>query len=79
MCVKKKMCSFLSTERLQENRTVNSQRRLYGYMCAYLASIYGHRAGVFQNMTVAQVKSAKHNPKAGTYLINVSANFSSRV
>ncbi len=45
--------------------------RFFGYLAAYLSSIYGHRTGVLTKMRVKEVKDALGDDKAG-YLINVS-------
>lgn len=45
--------------------------RFYGYLAAYLQSIYGHRAGVLTNMTVEEVRKADGNEQTG-YVIDVS-------
>ncbi len=45
--------------------------RFFGYMAAYLSSIYGHRTGVLTKMRVKEVKNAIGSDETG-YLINVS-------
>lgn len=59
-----------------ENEDIPPLRyRFYGYMAAFIASIYGHRTGVFANMTVSEVQAAKEsapdNPHG--YVINVGS------
>ncbi|KAK5882911.1 hypothetical protein CesoFtcFv8_021451 [Champsocephalus esox] len=46
--------------------------KLYGYVSAYLASLYGHRHGVFVNMTDVEVSQAVHGPEKGDYLLKIS-------
>ncbi|KAJ4924326.1 hypothetical protein JOQ06_000566 [Pogonophryne albipinna] len=46
--------------------------KLYGYVTAYLASLYGHRLGVFMNMTDVEVSQAVHGPEKDDYLIKMS-------
>ena len=48
-----------------------SRYRFYGYLVAYLVSIYGHRRGVLTSLRVREVKEALGDEQAG-YLINVS-------
>lgn len=55
----------------------NSQQlryRFYGYLSAFISSIYGHRTGVLTNMTVEEVEEAKANytPQCPGFVINVS-------
>ncbi|KAI7789479.1 hypothetical protein IRJ41_010362 [Triplophysa rosa] len=57
-------------DELEKDKAQKTQFRLYGYVTAFLASIYGHRCGVFQNMTIDEVRNATKT--ASTYLINVS-------
>ncbi|XP_049460109.1 uncharacterized protein LOC125905863 [Epinephelus fuscoguttatus] len=47
--------------------------RLYGYLEAYITSIYGKRTGVFANMRVKEVRNAIGDDQMG-YLINVAEN-----
>ncbi|KAJ4918478.1 hypothetical protein JOQ06_022060 [Pogonophryne albipinna] len=46
--------------------------KLYGYVTAYLASLYGHRLGVFLNMTDVEVSQAVYGPEKDDYLIKVN-------
>ncbi|XP_065114058.1 uncharacterized protein [Paramisgurnus dabryanus] len=57
-------------EQLKSERSQKAQYLLYGYMTAFLASIYGHRCGVYQNMTIEEVRNAVHT--SDTWLINVN-------
>nr|XP_055062880.1 uncharacterized protein LOC129445914 [Misgurnus anguillicaudatus]XP_055062881.1 uncharacterized protein LOC129445914 [Misgurnus anguillicaudatus] len=43
---------------------------LYRYMMVFLASIYGQRCCVYQNMTIEEVRNAVHS--SDTWLINVN-------
>lgn len=47
--------------------------RFYGHLAAYLQALYGHRAGVLTNMTVAEVEQAEGDATAG-YVVNVSGS-----
>jgi len=48
------------------------QWEFYGHMSAYLAAMYGHRGGVYQNMTIKEVEEAQECPMENVFLINVS-------
>ncbi|XP_039528819.1 uncharacterized protein LOC120479993 [Pimephales promelas] len=50
------------------------QWSFYGHLTAYLACIYGHRSGVFQNMTIAEVEAARQATMDGCYVINISTH-----
>lgn len=41
-------------------------------MSAYLAALYGHRGGVFQNMTIKEFEEAQESPSDNVFCINVS-------
>ncbi|KAJ8335343.1 hypothetical protein SKAU_G00386850 [Synaphobranchus kaupii] len=43
--------------------------RFYGYLAAFLQSLYGHRSGVLTNMTVPEVLRAEGDETVG-YVIN---------
>lgn len=47
-----------------------SRYRFFGYLAAYLSSIYGHRTGVLTRMRVREVRDTIGDDEAG-YLINV--------
>ncbi|KAK1875453.1 Upstream activation factor subunit spp27 [Dissostichus eleginoides] len=57
--------------RLEEQHTTTDQCNLFGYVAAYLASLYGHRLGVFLNMTDVQVSQAVHGPEKNDYLLKM--------
>ncbi|XP_057184636.1 uncharacterized protein LOC130551100 [Triplophysa rosa] len=57
-------------DELGQDKAQKMQFRLYGYVTAFLASIYGHRCGVFQNMTIDEVRNAVKT--SSTYLIHVN-------
>ncbi|KAJ4921910.1 hypothetical protein JOQ06_022174 [Pogonophryne albipinna] len=73
----KKDATMHSIKELQECRrlalhhTTLDQSNLFGYVTAYLASLYGHRLGVFLNMTDEQVSQAVYGPEGNDYLIKV--------
>ncbi|MGL5596663.1 MAG: hypothetical protein ACRDDA_00745 [Aeromonas sp.] len=60
---------------LETERSQKIQYLFYGYVTAYLASIFGHRCGVFQNLKIEEVEGAVQ-AQQGAYLINVSVLFS---
>ncbi|KAI7807084.1 hypothetical protein IRJ41_019463, partial [Triplophysa rosa] len=59
-------------KRLKTTPTSKDQWMFYGHLTAYLATIYGHRGGMFQNMLVEEVTGARKTDPAGNFLINVS-------
>ncbi|KAJ4919447.1 hypothetical protein JOQ06_022221 [Pogonophryne albipinna] len=73
----KKDATMHSIKELQECRrlalrhTTLDQSNLFGYVTPYLASLYGHRLGVFLNMTDEQVSQAVYGPEGNDYLIKV--------
>ena len=52
-------------------RDPKTRYRFFGYLVAYLSSIYGHRSGVLTRMQVKEVQHAIGDEEKG-YLINVS-------
>ncbi|ROL50898.1 hypothetical protein DPX16_3532 [Anabarilius grahami] len=60
--------------RLRETADRALQWSFYGHLTAYLACIYGHHGGVFQNMTIAEVEAAKTGSKEGCFVINISTH-----
>ncbi|KAI4831692.1 hypothetical protein KUCAC02_001221 [Chaenocephalus aceratus] len=54
---------------LEKHHTYLDQCSLFGYVTAYLASLYGHRLGVFLNLTDEQVSQAVYEPEGNDYLI----------
>lgn len=52
------------------------QWSFYGHLTAYWASIYGHRGGVFQNLTIKEVEDARKTVTEGNFVINVSGSLS---
>ncbi|KAK5936162.1 hypothetical protein CgunFtcFv8_027740 [Champsocephalus gunnari] len=57
--------------KLEEEHTTLDRNKLSGYVLAYLASFYGHRLGVFLNLTDEQVSKAVHGVEENDYLIKV--------
>lgn len=58
----------------EEDDSLHLRHLFYGYFCALVASLYGHRTGVLTGMTVAQVEAARagdHTESLG-FLVNVS-------
>ncbi|XP_048038383.1 uncharacterized protein LOC125263417 [Megalobrama amblycephala] len=55
---------------LRETADRALQWSFYGHLTTYLACIYGHRGGVFQNMTIAEMEAAKTGSKEGCFVIN---------
>ncbi|XP_051553439.1 uncharacterized protein LOC127440720 isoform X3 [Myxocyprinus asiaticus] len=56
---------------LESDPTPKLQWKFYGHFVAFLASIYGHRGGVYQNMTIKEVKGARKSTSEKAYLINI--------
>ena len=52
--------------------TTSLQWEFYGHLSAYLAALYGHRGGVYQNMTIKEIEEAQECPTENVFLINVS-------
>ncbi|TKS65748.1 hypothetical protein D9C73_027872 [Collichthys lucidus] len=65
-----KMPSLLEDIEKAAPRDPRTRYRFYGYLAAYLTSIYGHRTGVLTRMRVKEVKEAIGDDERG-YLINV--------
>ncbi|XP_073729956.1 uncharacterized protein [Misgurnus anguillicaudatus] len=57
-------------DQLERDYSQKTQFLLYGYLTAYLVSIYGHRCGVYQNLTIKEVEEAVHSGEV--FLINVN-------
>ncbi|KAK1875420.1 UPF0753 protein [Dissostichus eleginoides] len=57
--------------KLENQHSNSSLWKLQGYVAAYLASLYGHRLGVFLNMTDLEVSEAVHGDK-DDYLLKVN-------
>ncbi|XP_073731779.1 uncharacterized protein [Misgurnus anguillicaudatus] len=55
-------------DQLVRDFSQKTQFLLYGYLTAYLGSIYGHRCGVYQNLTIKEVEEAVHSGEV--FLIN---------
>ncbi|XP_043997412.1 uncharacterized protein LOC122845270 [Gambusia affinis] len=72
-CRRKHRRSSQILEAFNERPTHPNMRRFYGYLSAYLSSIYGHRTGVLTNMKVAELDEAREDAKSGTsgFVINV--------
>ncbi|KAJ8390490.1 hypothetical protein AAFF_G00102870 [Aldrovandia affinis] len=51
--------------------------RFFGYLAAFLQSLYGHRSGVLTNMTVSEVLQAEGDETVG-YVINVNQHKTNR-
>nr|XP_043874539.1 uncharacterized protein LOC122764505 [Solea senegalensis] len=67
---KMKMSKLLEDIANAPPRDPKTRYRFFGYLAAYLSSIYGHRSGVLTKMRAKEVREAVGEPKAG-YLINV--------
>ncbi|KAK1875454.1 putative mannose-6-phosphate isomerase GmuF [Dissostichus eleginoides] len=57
--------------KLEHQHSNSSLWKLQGYVAAYLASLYGHRLGVFINMMDLQVSEAVHGDK-DDYLLKMT-------
>nr|XP_055065242.1 uncharacterized protein LOC129447502 [Misgurnus anguillicaudatus] len=58
-------------DKLEKDLCQKTQYSFYGHLTAFFASIYGHRCGVFQNLTITEVEKAVKSSSTGAYLINV--------
>ncbi|XP_048014983.1 uncharacterized protein LOC125247624 isoform X1 [Megalobrama amblycephala] len=58
---------------LESVPTAKNMWRFYGHFSAFLASIYGHRGGVYQNMTIQEVGGMRKSTSEKSYVINVSS------
>ncbi|XP_073730818.1 uncharacterized protein [Misgurnus anguillicaudatus] len=65
-------------DQLENDLQQKTQFSFYGYLTAYYASIYGHRLGFFQNLTIREVEGAVKSPSTGDYLINISLHKTNR-
>ncbi|KAI7790270.1 hypothetical protein IRJ41_009227, partial [Triplophysa rosa] len=61
-------------QRLKTTPTSKDQWMFYRHLTAYLATIYGHCGGVFQNMLVEEVTGALKTDPAGNFLINIATH-----
>ncbi|CAL8300666.1 unnamed protein product [Arctogadus glacialis] len=68
---KEKIPSLLADMKAAPPRDPKTRYRFFGYLVAYLSSIYGHRSGVLTRMRVREVQDAIGDEDTG-YLINVS-------
>ncbi|KAI2647251.1 hypothetical protein H4Q32_026407 [Labeo rohita] len=59
---------------LENNPSQKVQWQFYGHFAALLSSIYGHRGGVFQNITIQEVLAAQKSTSQKAYLINVTSH-----
>ncbi|XP_057204406.1 translation initiation factor IF-2-like [Triplophysa rosa] len=59
-------------DQLEKDSNQKTQFMLYGYLTAFFASIYGHRCGVFQNLTIQEVEQATRSSSTSAFLINVA-------
>ncbi|XP_071061200.1 uncharacterized protein [Pseudochaenichthys georgianus] len=57
---------------MASNPTTATRTLLYGYMTLHWSCIYGHRPGVYSNMTNAEVRKADTTGTAFGYLVHVS-------
>ncbi|XP_071060315.1 uncharacterized protein [Pseudochaenichthys georgianus] len=57
---------------MASNPTTATRTLLYGYMTLHWSCIYGHRPGVYSNMTNADVRKADTTGTAFGYLVHVS-------
>ncbi|KAI7808200.1 hypothetical protein IRJ41_020067 [Triplophysa rosa] len=54
--------------------TPRIQWKFYGLFSAFLSSVFGHRGGVFQNMTIQEVMEAKRSSTENAFLINIKTH-----
>jgi len=60
----------------------NLRDEFFGYLSAFVISLYGHRPGVLTNMTVSEVEAAKADPLLPTdtgYVITVGTELQTKV
>ncbi|XP_007562280.2 uncharacterized protein LOC103145005 [Poecilia formosa] len=68
-------------DQLEEDSSGDVMRRFFGLLSLYICSVYGHRTGVLQNMTVlevAEARSAKDEELDEGFLINVKEHKTNR-
>ncbi|XP_029289829.1 uncharacterized protein LOC115009753 [Cottoperca gobio] len=58
-------------DELEEEYTNNLRFRLYGFMCGYWSCVFGHRPGVYSNMTDTEYTQALASGGEQGYLIHV--------
>ncbi|XP_029281733.1 uncharacterized protein LOC115003935 [Cottoperca gobio] len=58
-------------DELEEEYTTNLRFRLYGFMCGYWSCVFGHRPGVYSNMTDTEFRQALASGGEQGYLIHV--------
>lgn len=65
---------FMFLDELADDPNLESRRRFFGYISVYLASLYGHRTGVLENMTISEVDKAQQEARVGDegFVVNVS-------
>ncbi|XP_057184140.1 uncharacterized protein LOC130550655 [Triplophysa rosa] len=56
---------------LEKDPTPKIQWKFYGLFSAFLLYVFGHRGGVFQNMTIQEVMETKRSSTENTFLINI--------
>ncbi|XP_048014984.1 uncharacterized protein LOC125247624 isoform X2 [Megalobrama amblycephala] len=59
---------------LESVPTAKNMWRFYGHFSAFLASIYGHRGGVYQNMTIQEVGGMRKSTSEKSYVINIESH-----
>ncbi|CAM4575034.1 unnamed protein product [Leuciscus chuanchicus] len=56
---------------LEKEPSLKNLWRFYGHFAALLSCIYGHRGGVFQNITIQEVVGARKSSSERAHLINI--------
>ncbi|TNN29881.1 hypothetical protein EYF80_059969 [Liparis tanakae] len=67
--------------RMEDEGCADTRDDFYGYISAYIISIYGHRPGVLTNMTVSEVEVAKEAhllPNETGYIITIDEHKTNR-
>lgn len=59
---------------LENDPNQKNQWQFYGHFAALLSALYGHRGGVFQNITMQEVLGAQRSVSEKAYLINVTSH-----
>ncbi|KAL1249391.1 hypothetical protein QQF64_020396 [Cirrhinus molitorella] len=60
--------------KLENEPSQKNQWQLYGHFTALLSSLYGHRGGVYQNITIQEVLGAQKSTSQKSYVINVTSH-----
>ncbi|XP_056589091.1 uncharacterized protein LOC130409250 [Triplophysa dalaica] len=76
---KAKMCIPEALDLLETDPCPKNQWKFYGVFSAFLSSVFGHRGGVFQNLTIQELKDAKKSSTENAFLINIQTHKTNEV